>query len=302
MAFYKNEVFLAYMNKSGVVVRVILDLTAKTWRNDDVDATAMYFEEDTQSLIIGRNNGMVYQDRVGNFDQDINAANVVVMVPINVNIQTPAQDQSLPLNNKVYNELTIDVDFTGQQMDVALLFDDGITVLDLGTFTTNGRQRIPIPINEGEGQLSQNVALRISGAVIGPVHCFNWHIKAATEAEYRETFDSYYIKFGTDHFKIVKQCWVEYIAADPAGINFNVYLEGNMATPIFSFNLPQTLVRKTVRVRFPAFKGTIWRFIATSPSQFVMYGESFVEWKDTTVDSGYQKENFGQMISAQSSV
>jgi len=92
------------------------------------------------------------------------------------------------------------------------------------------------------------------------------------------------------------------VAPDPGGINFSMYIEGNTETPAYTFNLPQTLTRKTERVRFPAVKATLWRLIGISASPFQAYGESFVEFKVITQDSGYQKENLGQMISAQSSV
>lgn len=301
MAFYKNEVFIAYHNKLGTITRLIFDLTKRRWRNDDVQANSMYFEEDTQTLLFGRTTGMIFQDRIGDVDLGIVGAGIGSL-PININIQTGAKDQELPLNDKVYNELSLDVDTGGQSLSVSLLFDDGLSTLPLGTFSTTSRDRVYIPINAGQGRISQNVALLITGSVTSVIHLYKWHIKAATEAEFRETFDSYWSKFGTDEWKFLKQGWFEYVAPDPAGITFAVYIEGNTVTPAYTFTLPQATTRTTERVRFPAVKATVWRMVGISPSKFRLYGESFVEFKSITNDKGYNRENLGQMVTAQGSV
>src|SRR5208337_728314 len=293
MAFTKNELYVSYLDVNGVQRRVAYDFKSPRWRNDDVPATAMFYEEDTDELVIGDQNGMIYRDRRGDFYISPNAGGTgFVNTPINISLQTGAQDQGLPLNDKSYNELTLDMDCP-DPVDVSLIFDDGKMTLDLGSFQTMGRQRLYIPINAGAGRLSKNVILLISGAIgiTGPAHFYEWHIKAAVEAEYRESFDSYWIKFGTDEFKFIKQGWFEYQAADPAGISFAVYTEGNMTTPVFTFNLPQATVRRSEERRFPATKGKVWRMIGTSPSKFRLYGESFVEWKPVTAAKGYAKEN-----------
>lgn len=297
MAYYKNEIFLSYLDKAAVQRRLVYDVINNRWRNDDVPATAMFYEEDTKELVIGRNNGMIYRDRRGDVDTEQNGP-----VPINIILQTGAQDQGFPLHDKVFNEFTLDFDSGGQNINVSLLFDNGSSAVSLGTISSSGRSRIPLPINSGQGRTSQNVVLLITGSVTSPVHFYNWYIKAAVEVEYRDTFDSYWVKQGTDHWKIWKQGWFEYVAPDPAGITFSVYLEGNTTTPAFTFSLASTSVRTAKRVRFPATKAKIRRIVATSPSRFQLYGESFIEWKDITTDSGYQRENLGSMLTAQGSV
>lgn len=297
MAFTKNDFYVSYLDKQGVQRRVAYDLKENRWRNDDVPATAMFYEEDTEELVIGRNNGMIYRDRRGDVDNE-GASNQA----INLVLETPTKDQGYPLNDKSYNELTLDFDSGGQALSVSLLFDNGTSVLPLGTFSSNGRSRVPIPINGGNGRVSQNVALFVTGAVTSVVHFYNWYIKAAIEAEYRESFDSYFTKFGTDEFKFVKQGWFEYTAPDPGGIYFLVYIEGDMTNPIYDFQLPQATVRTARRLRFPPVKAKVWRFVGISASKFQLYGESFVEWKSVTMAKGYNKENLGKMITAQGSV
>jgi len=304
MAFTKNEFYVAYTDKTGTQRRVSYDFKNGTWRNDDVGATAMFFEEDTEELVIAENDdGMIYRDRRGDVDIDIVSPGTVGPIPVNINLQTACQDQGLSLNSKSYNELALDVDWPSP-LEVTLLFDNGTSPLPLGSFQTTGRQRLAIPINAGVGRVSQNVVLQITGSMglEGPGHFYNWYIKAAVEAEIRESFDTYWAKLGTDEYKIIKQGQFEYVAADPGGINFSVYVEGNLLTPAYTFNLPQASVRTAVRIRFPALKAKIWRFIATSATPFQLYGESFVEFKPITLNKGYAKENLGAMITAQGSV
>ena len=306
MAFTKNEFYVSYLDVNGTQRRVSYDFKANRWRNDDVPATAMFYEEDTDELVIGDQLGMIYRDRRGDsyVSPNFSHGGSFFNAPINISLQTGAQDQGLPNNDKSYNELTLDMDCP-DPVNISLIFDDGkLAPLVVATnVTTIGRQRVYFPINAGVGQVSKNVILLISGGVgiTGPAHFYYWHIKAAVEAEWRESFDSYFLKQGTDRFKVWKQCWVEYVAPDPAGITFSVYTEGS-TTPTFTFNVPQTTVRTSKRIRFPATKAKIWRVIGTSPSKFRLYSESFVEYKEVNTASGYQKENFGSAVSAQGSV
>jgi hypothetical protein len=304
-AYNKNEWFLCYTGMSGLKRRLIYDTLMKRWRNDSLPCDAMYFEEDTGELVISKNeDGMVYKDRRSNWDQNGYVAGALQSTPIPLVIQTPALDQGSPRNDKIYNEFTLDLDTGGNTLSVFLLFNNGQTSISLGAVTTasNGRLQITFPINDGDGEVSKNVALLITGSVsptTGPVHLYQWHIKAAVDAEQRKSFDSYWIKMGTDEFKFVKQGYFEYVSLG-GPISFSVYLEGSQ-TPAYQFNLLQAGVRTSVKVRFPPFKAKLWRFVALSASDFQLYGESFVELKPITTDKGYGKMKFGQ-ITAQGGV
>lgn len=304
-AYNKGEFFLCYTGVSGSKRRMIYDTVNKRWRNDSVSCDAMFFEEDTGELIISElGDGMIYKDRRSDWDQEGFVVGVRQSVAIPLNLETPSFDQGYPRNDKVYNEFTLDLDTGGSTLNVFLLFDNAATVVSLGTVGgVAGRKQVTFPINSGNGQVSKNVALRITGSVsptVAAVHLYQWHIKAAVDAEQRKTFDTYWAKMGTDEFKFLKQGYFEILAPDPGGIAFNVYLEGS-ATAAYSFSLPQALVRTSVKVRFPAFKAKLWRFVATSAGDFKLYGESFLEVKKITTEKGYDKFKFGN-ISAQSGV
>jgi hypothetical protein len=289
MAFANNEeLFVSYIDQTGTKRRLIWSQIYKRWRNDTVAASSMLFEDDTYQLLIGGvGNGLVYQDLTNqSFDDAGYAGGALQTVPINFVLQTAYMDQGEMKAEKNYNELTIDANTNGQNLTVTLLFNAGELILPIGTLNTAQRQPVNFNINSGLGQLARNCSLQLSGSVTAEVDFFEGHLRGVIEAEYRQSFDSYFDKFGTDMFKIFKQGWFEYMALDSGGINFSIYLD-SATVPVFTFNLPQSSVRATERVRFPAIKCKIWRMVATSASDFRFYGDSHIEWKISTDSKGW---------------
>jgi hypothetical protein len=293
MAFRQNEVFVSYPQIGGGQGRIAFDTTYQRWRNDDVGATAMLNERDTDNLIIGLPNGNVYIDRVGDFDDGGYAGGVQTKIPIAFNLQTPAMDQNFLKNEKVYQELTLDINTNGQNVTATLLFDNGQTVVPISTtINTSERGQVCLNINQGAGQRSLNVALLLTASVTQVVDLFEYHIRAEVDAERRQSFDTYWQKYGTDEWKMMKQAWLEYETPGGQPITFNVYFDGS-ATPNtqngFPFTLPAVTLRTTKRLRFPPVKFSTVRFIATSPGDFKIYTESFTEIKMIAHDKGYFK-------------
>jgi hypothetical protein len=291
MAYYQNEVYISYIGTDGNRHRVIYHLIYNRWRNDDSPGSAMYVEDDIYTLLFGDDNGLIYQDRTNNFDDAGFIAGVRQYLPIQFNVQTAALDLSAPKNFKNFNELTLDIDTGGQTVNVILLLDYGLTVLHVGTATTNGRQQITYKINQGQGQLSLNVSLQLTAtiqdSIPNPITIYESHIRAFIEAELRRSYDSYIMDFGSPDYNFVKQTWVEYMALDPAGITVNCYIEGGNV-PAFSFTLPQSLIRVAKRVRLPATMARVWRWTATSNSDFRLYSDSRFEFRYTSQDKSQQ--------------
>lgn len=309
MAYAKNEVFYSYQGVDGTRRRLIFDTAKQRWRNDGAGYLSMLFEEDTQNFLCGdSSNGLVYIDRTGDFDSGGYVAGSIVENPIAFQFQSPALDQGYSRNNKIYTELTIDLDTSGQSgsgitISALVIFDLGMTTENVfGPFvlSSNGRSQIPLLFNNGEAYAARTVTVSVDGVVVAPVHLYGIHIKAAVDAEYRLSYDSYWDKFGTDEPKFIKQCYLEYVAPDAGGINFSVYTEGS-ALPAFSFNAPQALTRTVLLVRVPPTKFHTFRTVGVSVTPFQLYGESHWEWKPVTGDKGYAKAKFGQ-ISAQGGV
>lgn len=292
-AYFDNEVFISYRGLDALRHRLVWSQIYKRWRNDDATALDMLVERDTNKLLYSDTTGLIFQDRVGFYDDGGWVSGAQVVAPFSLAIQTPALDQSLPKNPKVYNEITFDIDTVGLALEASLIFDDGTTTFALGTLQTNARAQVDFNVNSGLGRLSRNICLLLTGQVnapiVRPVTVFQGHYHSTVEAQLRKSFDTYFDKYGTDEWKFAKQGWFEYAASDPAGITMACYLDGS-AVPSFSFTLPQSVSRTTLRVRFPVLKGRLWRWVGTSPSDFQIYGDTHIEIKGVTLDKGYQRQ------------
>jgi len=122
---------------------------------------------------------------------------------------------------------------------------------------------------------------------------------AAMLAEYSASIDSYWLKFGTEESKIVKQGYFDYTTPQP--ITCNLYAD-NSATPYFTFVLPAQTVRSVVRVRFgnvnsgtTAFTLRTWRMVMTAAAdsdgnQFQMWESPRIEWKQVGAGHTYQQK------------
>jgi hypothetical protein len=293
MAAKGKEVFILYTDINGVQRRINYFTTFKRFRDDSYPATAMIIERDTQNLMVAKANGMVYQDRVNDYDDGGFTAGVAVQTPIAFELQTQCLDQGVPKADKVYNEFTIDIDTNAQDVGVYLRFDNGdpATEVFLGNVNTAERDQVPFNINSGKGINSRNVQVILRGSVTSVVHVFELHIRVWTEAEFRKSWDTYWCKYGTDMWKVVKQGYFEYVA--PSGITINCYIEG-VLTPEYSFTLPPTTVRTATRVRFPAVKAKIWRYTGTSTAAFQFYNSSHLEIREVCSEKGYAIVNLAE--------
>lgn len=305
MAYWNHEIFCRYVDQNGNSHRLISNETyGYRWRNDDQSAgniTAMYFAEDTGELFVGKDDGMVYQDRVNDFDSGGFVHGVQTKNPINYSLQSAQMDQSEvdPTNakkNKIYQELTLDFDSAGQPVNVYLLFNGGAlvpngTTLSMGTFSQTGRGQVQININAGEGQEALNIGILLTGAATSTVTFYECQFRAASQGEFRRSYDSWWCGFGTDEWHLYKQLFAEYKADDPNGILLQAFTDGNMTAPAFTLTLPQTpgKHRASKKFRFPATKCRLIRFIATSASDFVWYDDSQWEHRKLGSSKGYER-------------
>jgi hypothetical protein len=293
MAYANHELFVSYVDQNGNWHRQIYDDRYNRWRNDTAavgNILAMNFEQDTGSFVVGKDDGMIYLDRVNDFDSGGYSGGVQVKNPIPFNLQTAQLDQGVPKASKVYNEVSVDCTLNGNTVDVYAIFDDGNTTLFLGTLTGTTRQQFQLNINAGDGYQSLNVGIMITGSVTAVCTFNEVHIRALVNAEFRMSADTYWLRLNSDSWKVVKQGYFEYQAPDAGGINVEVYAEGNIAAPIYTFNLPQSTNRISKRVRFPAKKRKLWRFVSTSASQFQMWmPETEIQYKNLDTQVGYTR-------------
>jgi len=104
------------------------DTNYQRFRYDDQAATAMFWERDTNMLIVGRKIGAgqyaVIRDQVGDYDDGGWGSGGLVQTPINMVIQSPYRDLGKPHNPKSWNMFETDVNTQGQDMETTLLFED----------------------------------------------------------------------------------------------------------------------------------------------------------------------------------
>ena len=291
MAYWNNYVYVSYIGVDGNRHRIAWHTIYKRWRNDDVDAQSILLESDTNTLVFGDSIGLVHLDRQPLAYDEGNNAGVLTELPIALTLQSPYRDQGLGERQKNYQELQMDVNTNGQDLIVTLLFDDGNSSIDLGTINTAERQKVNLPIEDGSGYQAYKVSLQISGSVTQRIYIYQAALKALPLAMTRRSFDSYWLKLGTDESKICKQVYFEYNAG--SAITFNVYYDGS-DVPFYSFTIPEYAgIRNAIRVRLPAVNFRLIRITAPDvAADFQIWEDSKLDWKPLCSGKGYQTAQF----------
>lgn len=305
MAFYNNQVIVSYISlNSGQRYRNVWDTNYQRYRQDDVAATAMLWEKDTNLLLVGKElspgNYVVVQDQIGDYDDGGWLSGSLVQTPIDLTIQHPYRDLGKPHEAKNWNTLETDVNTQGQVLNTTLLFEDGAISIPLTAINTGmTRQKAESTVNSGSGQEAYRASILHTMAVTIAPTLYQEAINAAVLPAQTASYDSYEIKFGTDLSKFIKQGYFDYTS--PVPINVSLYADGNYPTPYFTFQLPARPDRGVIRVRFgnlnsgtTAFTMRTWRMImlavsATDPLQtFQLWKNPRIEWK--SIESGHNFE------------
>lgn len=303
-AFKNNTITFVYTGVDGLQHRLRYSTSYKRWRNDDVPATAILAELDTNKLLYsvpitaGSQSGwaIVYEDLNLDYDDGGWVNGALVETPIALDLETPYLDQGAPNNTKNYNNLAIDADPQGQDITVTLLFDDNngeVPPITLGTFTGNRRDKFQFAINAGEGQQAYRTSLQIAASVTAAPIIYQADIEVAVLPEQRATYDSFWQKFGSDQSKLIKEIYIDYTADLPVLVS--VYVDGNDEQWYYQFTLPANSNRIEVptRVRLPAIKPRLWRVIMActtdDPAQnnFQLWSPLAVAQKQICVGKGY---------------
>ena len=292
MAFWRNTIFAAYTALDGTRNRLVWDTDYSRWRNDDVPAGAMYYEEDTQTLLYskfmtaGMQSGYaIVQDQVGDYDDGGWVNGVLTKLPIDLDCQMPYQDLNEPHFPKQWNVFEVDANTNGQTVTLKLNFDDGIAPLTLGTFNTTQREKVQFKVNDGEGVESYKCSPEFTAAVEVAPYIYQINAYADTLAANRTSLDVYWWKFGEESTKYCKQVYFDYTAATPVTLKF--YVDGN-STAYYTDTLPARPSRAVIRVRLPALMFRTWRMIGTSDEPMQNWSAPRAEWKPVGQSSGFQ--------------
>lgn len=286
-AYYNNKVYDSYISTSGARYRMSYDTIYQRFRYDDVAATAMLWERDTNLLLVGKEvsagNYAVVIDQTGDYDDGGWSSGVLVQTPINLSIQTPYRDLGAPNFLKQWNMFETDVNTQNQPMTTTLLFEDGQESVALANVTTTQRTKVPLQIEAGAGYEAYRASVRHTMSVTVAPILFQDRLYADVLPDVNTSMDSYWMKFGTDLSKFIKQGYFDYTA--DAEINISLYAD-NSLTAYFTFTLPITTQRYVQRVRFgnlnsgtTAFTMRTWRMIATSTGNFQWWANPQIMWK-----------------------
>jgi hypothetical protein len=309
MAFWNNRVFVIYPGTDGNNHRLVYWSTYNRWKNDDLFVNAINYEADTNTLVIARvyqpsasqtgTNFVVAVDQVGDYDDAGWASGALVKYPISFTLQTPYYDQSLPNNQKQYNMVTVDANPNGQSLTLELLFDDNngsVAPITLPSFTGAVRQKFQFTVNAGFGQEAYRLSAQLSGSVIVAPIIYQMEMLAAELAAQLNSYDTYWIKFGTDESKLVKQGYFDYTSTAPVIVG--IYADGNVNS-YYSFTLPTNAARSEspTRVRFPAIKLRQFRLIATTTGNLQFWNAPQIDQKPV-IDAGAKGYQRSELVTS----
>ena len=308
MAYYNNIVFASYisLNNEGQRYRLNYDTQYQRYRQDDIGATAMLWEKDINTLLVGKSMGggnyAVVQDQVGDYDDGGWSSGSLVQTPINLTIQHPYRDLGKPHDQKQWNGLETDCNTQNQVLNTTLLFEDGAISVPLAAINTGTtRQKAESIVNAGAGQQAYRASILHTMAVTVAPTLYQEAIDAAVLPPNMSSWDTYNIKFGTDDSKFAKESYWDYTSTVP--INVSLYADDSYPVPYFTFQLPAKSNRVVIRVRHgnvnsgtTAFSFRTWRAIAlavtaTDPLQtFQFWNNPKVLWKPIGQHSYQLKE------------
>jgi hypothetical protein len=299
MAYYNNVVYTSYisLNNSGQRYRMNFDTIYMRYRTDDVPATAMLWEQDINTLLVAKQispgNYAICQDQINDYDDGGWVSGQLSQTPINLAIQLPFGDISQPHYPKQWNTLETDIDTQGQTLNTQLLFNtEPQTLLTLPAYTGNllrnkkQFQISPAGAPAGSGVQAYAMSTIHTMAVTIAPTLYQENIYAAILADYRTSFDTYWLKMSTDESKIVKQCYFDYTST--AAITVNIYADGS-TKPYFTFTLPPEPTRLSVRVLFPAYKMRLWRLIAVCAADYQFWENPVLDYKPIKLGSGWNR-------------
>jgi hypothetical protein len=286
MAYWNAMIFLSYVGVDGNRHRVILHTVYKRFRNDDQDAQSLILEPETNSLVFGDSNGLIYLDRQIQFTDEGGSGGNLVQIPIALNIQTPYTDVGEPSITKSFQELTLDILTNGQTLNVYLWFEDGEENFLIGTVNTSERSKVNFQLNSSNGFEYYKVSIQLTGNVSAAIYLYQASIKYLPLAKTRKTLDTFHLRFGTEDSKVAKDIFLEYTAT--ADVTGSIYYDGSSVSG-FTFTLPANGgVRNALRIRMPAVSFRLWRMILSCPTDFQVWENSRCQVKNLCVGRGYE--------------
>ena len=254
MAYYQNQCYGSFISASNYDsygnperYRLRFDDIYKRYSIDDVPATAMLWEQDINTLLLGvpiqsasgtSQQYGIAQDWIGDYDDGgwNESGTALVITPIDLTIQTPYGDWGAPHNPKSFNVLEGDYDTQNQTISTSLFFK-GEEDFSLALPDENqgaGRQKyqyqiaatesVTNPAAAGVEAYSVSIQHRMSVTVAPTLYQEN--IYAAVLAESRSSFDTYWQSIEGDYLGIFPtNVYIDYNAEQQ--ITVSIFAEGS---------------------------------------------------------------------------
>lgn len=306
--FYQNQLYGSYITASNNNQRMRLrfDTNYRRFGIDDVAATAMLWEQDTNTLLVGRQVSAtgyaVCQDWVGDFDDGgwNQSGTSLEQTPIELVTQTPYRDLGRPHFLKQWNMLEGDYLTQGQSIQTTLYFNteppSSLQLDSVNTGITREKVQFKIPpasaTNTAEGVEAYSMSVEHRMMVTTAPTLYQENMYAVLLADFRTSWDSYWQKFDGDYLGILpKNLYIDYTATTQ--LTVQIFADG-LLKPYFIDQ--ETLIpqanRSVVRVQLPARKGRLWRVVVTSTQPFQIWSPVRVDNKPLQEGSGYQQTPF----------
>jgi hypothetical protein len=313
---FNNQVYASFISASnslstgnGLRYRLRFDDQARRFGLDDVPATAMLWEQDTNAFLLGKQISAtgyaIVQDWVGDYDDGgWNAGGTaLIQTPISLITQTPYHDLGKPHFPKQWNMLEGDYNTEGQPIQTTLLFNTepptslALPAASTGTVRAKVQYQIPAaasasnPLASGVQAYAMSIQHQMSVTVAPTL--YQEDVYAVVLADLRTSWDTYWQGTEGDLLGIQpKNIYCDYTST--AQLIVSIYADGNDAAPYYidNFTLIPQANRSVVRVQLPARKGRLWRVIITSTSPFQIWAPVRVSVKPLQEGSGFEERSF----------
>lgn len=308
LAYYNNTLYAAYWAVDGQRLRLAFDFNYKRFRYDDVGATAMLWEPDTNMLLAAKQQGaaaganagqyVLVQDQVLTQDYDdggyVNG--LLLKSPVAWVIQHPYYDIGQPHYPKQWNMLETDCNTQNQTLTTELLFKTepaaSLTLASINTGLLRQKAQLvvsdPASIDGGaSGYQAFSASIRHTMQVLVAPTLYQENIYAAVLADLTTSFDTYWIKLNYEESKIIKQGYFDYTST--VALDVRLFADGSLE-PYYQFTLPASPSqsnRLVVRRLFAAWKPRLWRMTVVASdglTNFQMWSAPQVDWKP--IDEG----------------
>jgi hypothetical protein len=263
LAFYDNDIHVYYPSGSATSndAEMIFDTLYERWEPSTIAARTALAEKDTNILVIGKTNGNIYQVETGTTDDG---------TAIAISLQTKFLDLGIPGADKIWSDMSLDLDTGGQNISMQLIFNNGDVSDSIQTVNTASRTLTPVSIFSGAGEKALNCQLKITGSVSSQVTLYKAIFYVKEEPPYRASFQTEWTDNGYPYDKYWKEILLE---IDTASIASTVHLDIDNVldvVPTFSvttsgrqrvtLSVPRDTIGKIARLRITGTPVKLYTF------------------------------------------